>query len=75
MEGECSLYKPVLDTFSTPQAIKFAKDVWGMKLSKDTIRRWCNQYGIGKQIPAGAWGRYRVDPFKLRSLLSGKEDD
>ncbi|KKN18255.1 hypothetical protein LCGC14_0957440 [marine sediment metagenome] len=74
MEGECSLYKSVLDTFSTKQAIRFSKDVWGIVVSEDTIRRWCTQYGVGYQIPAGAWGRYRIDPFKLRGLLSGKEE-
>jgi hypothetical protein len=41
-------------------------------VSKDTVQRWCRQYGIGKQLaPHSPW---RVDPLGLIIVMNGDGD-
>ena len=56
------------DKISTPDAIEYALEEYGVSVTKVTINTWCTKYGIGTKIG----GRWYVNKKRLKLLLEGQ---
>lgn len=66
----CDKWQAAPMKFTISQALAYASSA-GMSVTRPTLINWCVIYGIGKQV-GHKWGKWYVDPVKLRKLL--KED-
>jgi hypothetical protein len=66
-------FEEVPDTISPKDAIKVAREEFGIRVGHKKMVQWCEKHKCAKQ-PGGVGGKIYIDPIGLRRFLSDGKD-